>query len=50
MSSLAGCLMVIFVVAKIIVSVGRTLPDSALTPFVYVWQDVAVVLGFLLFE
>ncbi|MFI5309743.1 MAG: sulfatase [Gemmatimonadales bacterium] len=49
MNMLAACLMVVFAVARIMVLQGRTLPSSAWTPFVYLWQDVAVALGFYLF-
>jgi hypothetical protein len=41
--------MVVFVAAKAMLLVGRTLPASIWAPFVYVWQDVVVVLGFLAF-
>ncbi len=50
MTSLAACLMVVFAAAKVILLQGRALPASAWAPLVYVWQDVAVVLVFLLFE
>jgi glucan phosphoethanolaminetransferase (alkaline phosphatase superfamily) len=49
-TALAACLMVVFAAAKVILLQGRALPPSVWAPFVYVWQDVAVVLGFLLFE
>jgi len=41
---------VVFAVAKVILLQGRALPGSGWAPFVYVWQDVAVVLAFAVLE
>lgn len=47
---LAASLAVVFIAAKIIVLVGRALPASVWAPFVYVWQDVLVVLALFVVE
>lgn len=46
----AASLMVVFAVAKIAVLAGRPWPTSPWAPIAFLWQDVAVVLGFVLFE
>ena len=50
MTSLSASLLAVFVVAKIIVLAGRTMPDPAIAAIVLVWQDIAVVLGIALLE
>jgi glucan phosphoethanolaminetransferase (alkaline phosphatase superfamily) len=50
MTSLAACLLVVLVVAKVIVLAGRTIGDPVLAPFVFLWQDIAVVLSVALLE
>ncbi len=47
---MTGSLLVVLMVAKIAVLWGRPLPASPWLPFALVWQDVAIVLLFALFE
>jgi arylsulfatase A-like enzyme len=46
---LALSLFVVLVAAKVAVLAGRPLPSSRWAPVAFIWQDVAVALGFLLF-
>jgi len=42
----AVCLLVVFILARILILAGRDIPMSPWTPFVYLWQDLLVVLMF----
>ena len=46
----AASLLLIFVLAKLAVLSGHTLPPSFWTPVAYLWQDVLAALLFALFE
>jgi glucan phosphoethanolaminetransferase (alkaline phosphatase superfamily) len=46
----AVCLLVVFMVAKMLILAGRTADFSVWTPLAYVWQDVLLVLIFALLD
>jgi hypothetical protein len=46
----ATCLLGVFVLARVLVLAGRSVPLSGWTPLAYLWQDVLVVLLFALLE
>lgn len=46
----AAILFLVLALAKALTLWGRTLPESGWAPLAYLWQDVAVALGFGLFE